>query len=250
MRLSARLCFAVGIAAAAAGIGSALTPLIKAVSAKRPLFRASIQLGEAAASHWLNADASALRTGLSIKITPRFATQEMRRDGAGEQVALYRFPLHYRVRDESGNMLIDQWVLIDASENRTLSRNYSERLEVTPVIVNATFDPFPTTQAKRVRIEALLLPDRVYSADLEQAELRLFRQLPPAVGAIRLGLAGIFSGLALMLFGLLAELLPAAAVSAVRPATAAASVRVFAFRPRAKPQPILAPEFAAQRRAL
>ncbi|HEX5513823.1 MAG TPA: hypothetical protein VFY81_05465 [Gammaproteobacteria bacterium] len=182
---------------------------------------------------------------------PRFAAQEMQRDGAGQQVALYRFPLHYRVRDESGNMLIDQWVLIDASENRTLSRSHSERLETTAVTVNAIFDPFLITQPKRVRIEALLLPDRAYSADLEQAELRLFRQLPPAGGAIRFGLAGIFSGLALMLFGLLAELLPAAAVSAVRPAaTAAASVRVFAFRPRTKPQPVLAPELAVQRQAL
>lgn len=250
MRLIARLCFAVGVAAVAVGVGIALAPLVDASWAQRPLFRTSIELGEEASSHWLRTDVSTMRAGLKVTIMPRFVTQEMRSAGDGKQVGLYRFPFHYRVRDQSGNMLIDQWVLIDAAENRTLSQNYTESLDLAPITVDAVFDPFPLQSAKHARIEALLLPDRLYSADIEQAELRLFRQPQLVMGSIRLGLAAIFGGMVLMLLSLFAELALAVAAAAEWPVVQPSATRVLVFRSRSRPQPVLAPVSVARRQAL
>lgn len=235
MRRFASLCCALGLLTALAGIGTAIYPLLSSYSAKRPLFQAPILLGESAYSPWLRSSAPAMRVGLGVTIAPRFVAQELQPQGDGDQVGLYRFPLHYRVRDEDGNMLIDQWVLLDASENRILTQNYSELEAPDSITLDAVFDSFPIPKNQRVRVEALLLPDRLYSAEIVQAELRTFRQPPAAIALIRHGIAAIFAGVLLILLGLLTEIRAAARLAAttVRPATPA-----WAFPAPARPQPV------------
>lgn len=227
MRRLASFCCSLGLLITLAGVGAALFPLANAYWAERPLFKTSILIGESAYSPWLQASDPALRVGLGLTIAPRFAAQELQREGDGEQVGLYRFPLHYRVRDEAGNMLIDQWVLLDASESRTLSPDYGELDELAPVTVDAVFDPFPMPADQRVRVEALLLPDRLYSADIIQAELRTFRQPPAATLLMRQGLAAVFAGLALMLLGLFTELRAAGRAVVAQPPKQATPVWPF-----------------------
>jgi hypothetical protein len=192
---------------AALGIGAALLPFADALWASRPVFRTGIELGESAYSSWLSAADSSMRVGLDVRIMPRFSAEELRGDGLGEQVGLYRFPMHYRVRDQAGRLLMDQWVLVDAAQQRTLRQDYRELSEPVSLSVSASFDPFPVERGQPVRVEALLLPDRVYGAEVEQAELRVFRQPPPAMAAIRQGLFGMIAGLGVMVLGLLGELL-------------------------------------------
>lgn len=207
MRILTRSCFSLGVALAALGIGAAFLPFADALWASRPIFRIGVALGESAYSSWLSTADSAMRVGLEVRVIPRFSAEELRGDGSGEQVGLYRFPMHYRVRDQAGQLLMDQWVLVDATQQRTLRQDYIELLEPMTLSVNANFDPFPVERGQRVRVEALLLPDRLYGADVERAELRVFRQPPPAMAAIRQGLVGMIAGLGVMVVGLLGELL-------------------------------------------
>lgn len=211
MRRVASVCFALGLLVTLAGAGMALFPVLRAVLAERPWFQTAILIGEAAASPWLQARAPAARVGMGLVIAPRFAARELRPDGAGELIGLYRFPLHYRVRAEDGEVLIDQWVLLEGGADRVLSQDQVELggigLDVPgPLAVDVRFGPFPLPPGKRLRLEAVLLPDRLYSADLIQAELRLFRQPVSAYALVRQGVAVLCAGLALMLLGLGAEL--------------------------------------------
>lgn len=202
-----RFCFAIGMALTVLGATVAIWPFASSLWASRPVFQAVIETGESAYSAWLPATASAMRVGLDVEIVPRFSAQELRRDGHGEQVGLYRFPLHYRARDQNGQLLIDQWVLIDATQQQTLRQDQLDVDEPMQLSVALQFDPFPVEHGQTVRVEALLLPDRVYGAELAQAELRVFRHPPLLVSSIRQGLIGISAGLSLMLLGLLGELL-------------------------------------------
>lgn len=251
MKIIIRTWFTAGAAATLAGLGFVLLPLGDAVWAGRPMFRSPIEVGESAYSHWLPIDDPHARVGLKLTVAPRLGTQEMRRDGNGEYVGLYRFPMHYRVRDEAGKLLIDQWVIIDATRDRTLAEDYTEWLDPRPIVVEAEFDAFPVSTDK-IRVEALLLPDRLYSADIDQAELRLFREPLPITGYVRTGLAAAFVGLLLMISGLAGEF--ALARRQQKPAPVPVAVpersRVLAFRARHNPSAAPSPAVADHRRAL
>lgn len=251
MKIIIRMWFAAGAAATLAGLGFVLLPLGDAVWASRPIFQSSVEVGESAYSHWLPVDDPHARVGLKLIVAPRLGTQEMRRDGNGENVGLYRFPMHYRVRDEAGTLLIDQWVMIDATRDRTLAEDHTEWLDSQPIVVEAEFDAFPVN-TDRIRVEALLLPDRLYSADVDQAELRLFRQPPSITDYVRTGLGAALIGLLLMASGLVGEF--ALARRRRKPVAIPVAVpersRVLAFRARRNPSASPLPAVADHRRAL
>jgi hypothetical protein len=247
MNIIARIVFAAGVSAIVLGLGRVLIPVGDALWAGRLLFRTPIEIGESARSPWLRVDDAAARVGLGITTTPRYAARQIRRDG--DDAGLYRFPLHYRVRDDSGRLLIDQWVMLDATDKPALRQDHVERRDSGPVTVDAVFDAFAVPRGSRIRIQAMLLPDRVYGADIERAELHLFRQPPPPTASIRQGLMAALAGLTLMLLGLLGELSRPASPAA-RPVPAAPKSRVLAFRPQVVPPPALPPAEAAHRHAL
>lgn len=237
MRRVANVCLGLGLLTVTAGIGMVLYPMLSAYLAERPLFQTSILLGESAYSPWLQTSDPALRVGLGVTLAPRFAAREWRREGDGELIQLYRFPLHYRVRDEDGNTLIDQWILLDGGANRTLPPDYNELAEPVTVTVNAMFDPFRMPAGKRVRLEALLLPDRHYSAELLQAELRMFRQPLPALILLRQGMAAVFTGLGLMLLGFAAEARAGSRTVVTKPAVQPTPVWTFPTPAPRQPMP-------------
>ncbi len=228
MKLIARICFCAGLGAGALGLGLILVALAAALAAQRPLLQTAIAPDQVVVSRWLDITDPTARVGLGLTIVPRFAT---RTAGAGEEAAdLYRFVLRYRVRDSTGELLIDQRVLVDAGQGRVPHSEFMERLNGQPITVDAVFDAFPVTPAESLRVEAVLSPDRHYGADLQRAELRLFRQPPPATAAIRHGVFGLLGGLMLLLLGLCAELRQPAVPERVR-----VPGRVLAFRARHRP---------------
>lgn len=242
MKLIARICFCAGIGAGALGFGFILVAFMDALAAQRPLLQTVIAPGEVVATRWLDIADPTARVGLSLTIVPRFTTRAISPE-RDEPVDLYRFALHYRARDGSGELLIDQRVLVDAGQGRALHADFTERLDGRPITVDAVFDAFPVTPSENLRVEAVLLPDRHYSADLQRAELRLFRQPPPATAAIRHGISGLLGGLALLLLGLGAELRQPTVPQRVR-----TPARVLALR--ARRAPAYAAAAAPQRQAL
>lgn len=248
MTIIARICFAAGAAASIAGLGIALAAVADAVWASRPLLRAPVQLSESAFSHLLYVGDPAARVGLGLTVAPGDGSGEIR-GNSGRVVDHYRFPLHYRVHDESGRLLIDQRVIIDSAGRDTFRRDYVERPDATPATVHAVFDAFPVPADGRIRIEARLLPDDRHGADIAWAELRLFRQPTPAAASVRQGLAALLAGLGLMLLGLLGELLwPRSRVR--RPTHVSTASRVLAFRPHVVPTAVVLPSQGAPQRAL
>jgi hypothetical protein len=207
MTVLARACLALGLAAVTAGIMIVLVPFGDALLATRPVFRAPIQPGESAYSRWISVEDPVVRVGVELTITPRLAAEDMRASGADRYVGLYRLPLHYRVRDDAGRLLIDQWVLLDATRDRTLRQEQIDHPNPVPLRVNSVFDAVQVEPGARVRVEAVLLPDRLYSADVDLAELRLFREPPPLTGPVRGALQGLFAGIGLILLGAMLELL-------------------------------------------
>lgn len=182
-------------------------PVADALWAKRAVFRTTIALGESASTPWLSATASSMRIGVDLTLLSHRSAQELRRDGAGEDVSLYRFPLHYRVRDQAGQLLIDQWVMLDATQQRTLRQDHVELNEPVQLDVHANFDRFQVDRDQRVRVEALLLPDQSYGAELLRAELRAYRQATISMAMIQRGLSAALIGIVMMVLGLVGEVL-------------------------------------------